>query len=701
MEISEKSVLKHAGVSFLASVFLGVLFIYLFCWKPVGISYPIFSLFYIILSLVPLFIIEKKDAFKKISKGIIILPLVYLFSSAFLYRLNIAGVVWGLLIITITQIFVITGVFKKEIYSNLNIIGLILLPILFSVSWIGDAISFLKRFFGLIKHLLTSKNNVTKNFAKIAIGLIISLPLFILFAALFSMADQIFAKEFIKIFQSIFGNIFASWDKFGEFFAKVVVGGIVSVYTMVYFFSLWNKDSLLDKMLSKRLMSNLAEIKKSFSPLTISTILVVINSIFLFFVVVQFKYLFGGEEKVLTYDNGLSYAEYARRGFGELMLISVLTFFIISIISLKTKATTLIGKIIYKGNLFVLIGSVFVVIASAFTRMMLYENVYGFTSSRLLVNVCIVLLGIMYLLLVISMIVKNQWRFLNISTAVMVIFSLLCIPLIPYDLVAVKLNYTRYLKEDKIDVKYIAKQSDEVIPVLVGMRDDVNVSSEVRRFIDMDLEKRYHDESTKRDRWQSFNLLYWFGRDKLGNDYEASNSKYMDEMVISLEQFINDYRDELIAGNYEEAYNKFWMSNSLKNEDFEKLKNVRVRKYEIYNYNDYEDSTNITSLKKDLEWYLYPSYDYNYDTLSVSMELEYDLMTPGCSWDDSYGYCMTRLERTDFLYIILENGNWKVKRSSQMPIGNFVDGDMETGRVFTDSNIYYEDNLDVLFDTSY
>ena len=56
----------------------------------------------------------------------------------------------------------------------------------------------------------------------------------------------------------------------------------------------------------------------------VGTVLVVVDLLFLAFVAVQFRYLFGGAELVRGAD-GLSYAEYARRGFFELVAVAALS----------------------------------------------------------------------------------------------------------------------------------------------------------------------------------------------------------------------------------------------------------------------------------------------------------------------------------------------------------------------------------------
>ncbi len=48
-----------------------------------------------------------------------------------------------------------------------------------------------------------------------------------------------------------------------------------------------------------------------------------INALFVVFVVIQFAALFGGEEFLRS--QGLTYSEYARRGFFELLAVSLIT----------------------------------------------------------------------------------------------------------------------------------------------------------------------------------------------------------------------------------------------------------------------------------------------------------------------------------------------------------------------------------------
>lgn len=696
--------IKYSIVSFILSFIIGIGFIYLFCWKPIGISYVIFSFFYIIFAILPFIIVEREAVFSKLSKAILILPLAFILSFIFLYRSNETAVVLGGLFIPLLQIYIISTIFKKGGYCRLNVLSYIVLPVIFLVTWIGDFFSYVKEFFKGTKHVIKNNNNATRTALRVGIGLLISLPIFILFLGLFSLADQIFAKEIMKVSESIFGDIFSSWDVFIKFIGKIFVGTLVGIYSAVFFFSIWNKETLLDKMMQKRTEKKIEELRKNFSAIITSTILFVLNIVFLFFVIIQFKYLFGGEENVLNYDSSFTYAEYAKKGFWELMAIAVISFLMLFIFEVKTKAENIFEKIIYKTNFYLLNAGIFIVMASAFTRMMLYEQVYGFTVSRLIVNVGIIVVSIMFVFLLISGFVKRQWAFLNASIFVMGIIGFLLILIIPYDVIAGKLNHKRYLEENKIDITYYIEQSDEIVPVLLKIYADEKTSETMKKVIDADLEKRYHDLIKKEKKWQSFNLVDSKTKELLAEKYSGSEDKYKKELGKSLQEFMKNFEQEVIAGNYENIASNYWTKNSEKNPEFDKLKTVNITKYSV-NEKDYDWLDGETVYDYEIRNYLFDDYVYAGNYMSFSVDLEYTIDGYCRDIYDSKGYllfCSKNLYKYDSVSVILENGEWKIKNARVLAVSNFVDGDVESGRVFRNYDYNYDynykENLNELMD---
>ena len=114
----------------------------------------------------------------------------------------------------------------------------------------------------------------------------------------------------------------------------------------------------------------------------IGMVLGLLDLLFLAFVAVQVRYLFGGAPLV-GITPGLTYADYARRGFFELVAVSALA------LPLLLAAHGLLQKEkprhvrIFRALAGGLILLLFVIMASAAQRMRLYTDQFGLTEQRL------------------------------------------------------------------------------------------------------------------------------------------------------------------------------------------------------------------------------------------------------------------------------------------------------------------------------
>ena len=114
----------------------------------------------------------------------------------------------------------------------------------------------------------------------------------------------------------------------------------------------------------------------------LGVVLGLLDVLFLAFVLVQFRYLFGGAELVQVSET-LTYAEYARRGFFELVAVAALLLPIMLLLDWVARLDGPRETTIYRVLAGLLVLLLFVVIVSALQRMRLYTQEYGLTELRL------------------------------------------------------------------------------------------------------------------------------------------------------------------------------------------------------------------------------------------------------------------------------------------------------------------------------
>jgi len=133
-----------------------------------------------------------------------------------------------------------------------------------------------------------------------------------------------------------------------------------------------------------------------------------VNLLFLVFVLLQFTYLFGGQTNITT--EGFTYAEYARRGFSELILVALISSLIFYTLSMVTKRENKTKRWVFSILGLFLVGLVGVILASAFKRLTLYEAAYGFTRLRTMTHIFIIWIGLLLASTAIMEITKKMDR---------------------------------------------------------------------------------------------------------------------------------------------------------------------------------------------------------------------------------------------------------------------------------------------------
>jgi Domain of unknown function (DUF4173) len=196
--------------------------------------------------------------------------------------------------------------------------------------------------------------------------------------------------------------------------------------------------------------------------------LVVLGSViavFTAFLLLQVSYLFGNTPAIQ--GSGVTFAEYARRGFAELSTVATLATLLLA--GLDRWAARGAREPWARLASVVVVVEVEVLLASALRRLWLYESAYGFTTTRLHAHVYMVGMAVFLALLG-----WDLWRGLNggrLARRGAAIAALATLALVYWNHEAwiVRRNVERYVRTDQLDTAYlVSKLSPNAVPALVA-----------------------------------------------------------------------------------------------------------------------------------------------------------------------------------------------------------------------------------------
>jgi hypothetical protein len=192
--------------------------------------------------------------------------------------------------------------------------------------------------------------------------------------------------------------------------------------------------------------------------------------LFALFVGVQLTVLFGGARHVLETE-GLTYADYARSGFWQLLTVTGLTLGVVAGAARWAPRGTRTDRILIRALLGALAVLTLVIVASALHRMDLYADAYGLTRLRVLVALCEFWLGVVFVLVLVAGI---RLRAIWLPRAVVVagVLALLGLAAANPDGLIADRNIARYEKIGRIDTAYLSGLSADAVPALERLAAD-------------------------------------------------------------------------------------------------------------------------------------------------------------------------------------------------------------------------------------
>ncbi len=318
-------------------------------------------------------------------------------------------------------------------------------------------------------------------------GIVITLPVLVIFALLLSVADPTFASWRNSI-EALIGN----WD----FLPRSIFFLIILVVTLGAY--AYSATATGTRKLNR---------KEHHRWLGSGERLILIGSVtglLWLFMAVQISYLFGNLPRVT--GSGITFAEYARRGFGELTIVASASALLIiaseryGVRDARERTTRLIT--------FALIIAVLFILGSAFNRVVLYENAYGFTTARLYAQGFMIVAGAALIALTIEVAgtLDAGRLFRRALTAATVVF--LALLYWNHEAWIARQNIERLAVTGKLDTRYLARElSPDALPTIVSNMS--RLPEPTRSEMRIALERRYRGRNSELEReWYEANLAY-------------------------------------------------------------------------------------------------------------------------------------------------------------------------------------------------
>jgi hypothetical protein len=349
-------------------------------------------------------------------------------------------------------------------------------------------------------------------FGSVLRGIMLALPILILFAALLASADTIFANYLSQMFNLDFLRdapellwrlvivLCAAW---------LVAGGLA--YGL-------RRRGMSDAIIGVDSDDEPAAMQpgRLVGAVEANTVLVAVNLLFVAFVLIQFAYLFSGRTLTTLADS--DYKHYARRGFGELIAVSVLTLGMILMLRWLARLDNPSHMRLFNALGSLMVGLSLVILSSAWMRMFYWEDVadYIATALRLYVRVFIVWLGLLYVWLVFSLWTRPALFAVGAFVAAMGFLGTLDV--MNPDENVVQYNVERAAVRE-LYFPYMQGLSEDSVPALVAALDKVPPSqNEALRTTLYQWYWKAKDDPN-RGVWQSFNLGRAGAYDALQKNY--------------------------------------------------------------------------------------------------------------------------------------------------------------------------------------
>lgn len=277
----------------------------------------------------------------------------------------------------------------------------------------------------------------------IAMGIGIAIPCVLFLGMLLATADAVFADMISNIFSVLR-------------FPTKLIG--ISFMLLFGFFSSYCGIRFIEGHARQVVLTD----RKRGEPLIAITVTFLIALLYLIFSMIQIAYLFVGKMQL---PEGVTYAEYARSGFFQLLLVCVLNLILVLAVKKYFAESRFLDVL-----LLVICGCTFIMTASSACRMLLYIKAYQLTFLR--ISVLVVLFCIAFLMAgVVAMILKPNFSLFRYGLVVVsVVYLAFSFAHVDYFIASYNLSHVKssaeYTGNSVVDYQYIYTLSTDAAPAI-------------------------------------------------------------------------------------------------------------------------------------------------------------------------------------------------------------------------------------------
>ena len=278
----------------------------------------------------------------------------------------------------------------------------------------------------------------------LARGLALALPLLLLFGALLMSADPVFERLVTRAL---------------SFDVETMLSHAFVTLVLAWPVAGWLRGTLLART---TVITATRPAGFTIGLVETSAVLGALDLLFAAFVAVQARFMFGGDALVRA-TAGMTYAEYARRGFFELVWVVLLALPVILVSHGLLRRESPRAERVWRalvGAMLVLLG---VIALSAMLRMRAYVDAYGLTVDRVYASTFMAWLVLVFVWLALT-VVRGRPRRFAIGALVSGWTVLALLDLAGPDAVVARANLARLRETGKLDGPHLATLSAEAVP---------------------------------------------------------------------------------------------------------------------------------------------------------------------------------------------------------------------------------------------